>query len=264
MIKQQNNLKMNTTTSLNRANCVLVCAFCAAIFCANPLSAAQTTLSGIDIFSADSSGNASGGDIWNARGNDGPVDVYVTDGSPLTGAFLNGPTDSSATISLALTTGTYTYGLVTTGGLTTHVYHGFSLFFNGSLTPNISVFAADRTSPNGAAPTFYPDASQYTYDLTGGNPPMTPAANSASFQSGDLLITLTDFSWAGPSVYNLDRVSGVNSPKAMVGQDGIPDWVGQFTLSVVQVPEPASGALLLMSFVGMMFFVRCGHRGKQA
>jgi len=253
---------MKITASINRANCALVCAFSAAIFCANPLSSAQTILTGIDIFSADSSGNAIGGDVWNAHGNDGPIDIFVTDGSPLSGPFLNGPTDASATISIPLTVGTHTYGMVTTGGSTSWNYHGFSLFFDGGLTPNISVYAADQTAL-GTPPPFYPNGSLTTYDLAGDNPPLMPAANSVSYQTGNLLVTLTDFSWAKPSVYNLDRVNG-GFGKGAVGPDGIPDWVGQFTLSVEQVPEPASGALLLMSFAGMMFFVRCGHRREQA
>ena|ERR1017187_4278998 len=243
----------NLSARINQKSRVIVCAFALVFLCVS-LPLESQILTGIDIFSADSSGNATGGDIWNARGNDGPVDIFVTDGSPLSGPFLNGPTDASATISIPLAVGAHTYGMVTTGGSTSWNYHGFSLFFDGGLTPNISVYAADQTAL-GTPPPFNPNGSLTTYDLTGNNPPVTPAANSVSYQTGNLLVTLTGFSWAKPTVYNLDRVNG-GLGKGQVGPDGNPDWVGQFTLNIVQVPEPVSGTLLLMGFAGLLFSAR--------
>jgi hypothetical protein len=47
------------------------------------------------------------------------------------------------------------------------------------------------------------------------------------------MISLTDFFYAAPSVYNVDLVGGFQ-----VGPDGQNDNVGGITFSVTSVPEP--------------------------
>jgi hypothetical protein len=217
------------------------------------LLSAQTTLSGIAIFASDSTGNYSGPNVWNTCGGDGPVDLFVSSGSGLSGPFINGPSDAQADISIALVPGDYTYRIFAGSGSTAVSYHAISLFFNGSSSPGISVFAPTQTS-SGSVPAFQADGGNSTWNVHGTT--LMPAANSLSFQDGATLVELTAYSWAIPGVYSADRVSAPYGSKGYLGQDGGLDWVGQLTVNVVTVPEPGSCALLAVGVAALAALAR--------
>src|SRR3954468_4351485 len=86
-----------------------------------------TTLSGLVEFSTDASGNFFNGSVWNTRGGDTAVDLWVVRGGDLHGAFLNGPSDADCGISIPLRLGENTFTiLASTGGFTPN--HGLNLF----------------------------------------------------------------------------------------------------------------------------------------
>src|SRR3954468_23775712 len=87
-----------------------------------------TTLSGLVEFSTDSSGNFYNGSVWNTRGGDTAVDLWVIQGSEP--HFVNGPSDAQAGISIPLQMGENVFTVYAApGGFTPH--HGLNLFFNG-------------------------------------------------------------------------------------------------------------------------------------
>ena len=204
---------------------------------------AQPVLTGIGIFGCNSSGTPDNTGEWNTVPADRFVDVFLSTGSSLSGSFINGPTDSGAAISLSLLPGQYTYRLFGGSGYQDS-YHAISLCFNGSATPGISAFAATQYSSNSPPPAFQANGNPNTYDL---NMNVAPGANSLSFQQGNTLVTLTQYSWADPSCYNVDRISAPFGSYGSIGQDGVPDWVGEVTLNVTTVPEPGCCTLLLLA-----------------
>src|SRR5262245_39136920 len=85
-----------------------------------------TTLSGLVEFSTDASGNVYNGSVWNTRGGDTAVDLWVIRGTNLYGAFVNGPSDSQAGIAIPLATGEHTFTIYANqGGFTPN--HGLNL-----------------------------------------------------------------------------------------------------------------------------------------
>lgn len=208
---------------------------------------AQPVLTGIGVFGTDSSGASDNSGEWNTVPSDRFVDVFLSSGSSLSGPFINGPADAGAAISLSLVPGQYTYRLFGGSG-TADSYHAISLCFNGSSTPAISALAATQYSAN-SPPGFQANGSPLAYDL---NMNLATGANSLSFQQGNTLVTLTQYSWADPTCYNVDRISAPFGSYGVIGQDGVPDWVGEITLNVTTVPEPASCSLLLMALGGII------------
>lgn len=208
---------------------------------------AQPILTGIGVFGCNSSGAADNSGEWNTVPGDPWVDAFLSTGSSLTGTFINGPADSGAGISISMLPGVYTYRMFGGSG-NPDAYHAIGLCFDGSSTPGITAFAATQTSAS-STPAFQANGSPNAYNL---NMNVAPGANSLSFQEGSTLITLTQYSWADPSVYNVDRISAPFGSYGAIGQDGVADWVGEITLNVTTVPEPASGTLLLM---GLFCFI---------
>jgi hypothetical protein len=77
-------------------------------------------------------------------------------------------------------------------------------------------------------------------------------ANSIIYSDGQNQVTLTSYSWALPSVNNVDRVTQPNVGVSSVGPDGNPDWVGHITLNVVAVPEPGTGGLMAAGSLALL------------
>lgn len=200
-----------------------------AVVCSNPSQA--TILSGLIEFSTDADGNFFNGSVWNTRGGDSAVNLWVIKGVDREGVFVNGPSDSEAGIAIPLSEGEYTFVIYgNQGGSTPH--HGLNLFFNGNrVTPRISVFGPTQTSPDPPFPPFATNSSASTLTLGFDS---VAAANTLAFRDRSNLVELIDYRFADFAVYNMDRVS-----QLFVGPDGTADFIGQFTLRVTGVePEP--------------------------
>jgi hypothetical protein len=233
-----------------------ILAFAAGILSCCTLSA-QPILTGIGVFGCTSSGAADNSGEWNTVGGDPWVDAFLSTGSSLNGPFINGPTDTGAAISIAMLPGQYTYRLFGGSG-SSDAYHAISLCFNGSSSPGISAFAATQYSSN-SVPSFQANGNANAYNL---NMNVAPGANSLSFQQGNTLITLTQYSWADPTCYNVDRISAPFGSRGSIGQDGVPDWVGLITLNVTTVPEPGSCALFALALAGFLFSKRHSRQNR--
>lgn len=203
------------------------------------------TLTGASVFSADATGSHDGNENWNTTPA-GHWNLFFTSGSPngspngLTGAFLNGPTDAQANINRTLTLGTNRFTIFAEAGFSgLYPFHGLNLFFNGRTTPNISVTGASRTG--GAIPPFTANSSAFTVGLEGEYP--HSGSGTLHFQDGNMVITLTEYYWAGSTVFNRDRVGAYN-----VGVSGTADFIGTITL-VVESNRPA--ALALDAYAGI-------------
>jgi hypothetical protein len=217
---------------------------------------AQPVLTGIGVFGCDSTGTPDNSGEWNTVPGDRFVDVFLSSGSSLSGSFINGPADAGAAISISLVPGQYDYRLFGGSG-SPDSYHAISLCFNGSSTPAISAFGATQYSAS-STPGFQANGNPNAYDL---NMNVAPGANSLSFQQGNTLITLSQYSWADPSCYNVDRISAPFGNYGSIGQDGVPDWVGLVTLTVTRVPEPG---ICILFILPLGFFLLRAFRARIA
>jgi hypothetical protein len=216
-----------------------------------------TTLSGLVEATTSTTGSYIADQRWSTQGNGSIVDLFVIGSSNIsTGTFINGPSDSQAAISITLTPGTYKFSFLGGGGVDpNNTNSGLNIYFDGSTsTPGISVFGPVQSSAT--VPSFSPDGASAT---EGFNLATVPGANSIIYSDGQNQVTLTSYSWALPSVNNVDRVGQPNVGFSSVGPDGSPDWVGQITLNVVAVPEPGTGGLLAagsLALLGQLFRTR--------
>lgn len=239
-------LKGSTLTKLS-----LACAV--ALLCESQLSA-QITLTGLMQDGTAANGQTAGSPIWNTLGNGlSFANLYVTQpNAGYTAPFLNHGNGDGASISFALTPGTYQfYFFCDSFSNNDPGYYGLSLFFDGNnnSTPGISAFSADgaigaNTVPAGfstlplSGNTNIPNPTPGTY-LTTTTP--VPVPGSLTYVSDGLSVTLTGYGFSplgdigGPA---LDRVGNLND-----APDGFPDGVGVFDLTVAPVPEPTPVAI---------------------
>lgn len=182
---------------------------------------------------------------------------YFMTGGP-DGQFINGAPHNAA-ISLALVPGTTcSYALV--GGdwgsppPPAQPSHQLNLFFNGALSPGISVAAP--TWRGGSIPAFAPNGLPTTFDANLSPIQYVPGANTATFIKDNIQVTLTEFYWGAPEALNRDLVGAYSG----VGPDGVLDYIGGLTLEVTAVPEPQQLALvmsgILASLAGCRFLRR--------
>jgi hypothetical protein len=200
---------------------------------------AEQILTGLVEFSTDASGNFSGGQVWNTAGSDGAFNLWLVGGANQQGAFLNGPADAQASVSVPLSNGTHTFHVFGEPGLDLGTF-GLNLFFDGNTsTPRISVLA--RTDETGTPPPF----SANRGNTLAVHLQPTPGAGKVAFTDQGTTVTLTTYDWTAPSVYGLDRVSPFTATP-----NGHADFFGSFTLDVesngtiANGPEP-SGLILL-------------------
>jgi len=182
----------------NRLKCALILA--GTLLVPFTHATGQNVLTDITVFGCDSSGSYGGIDVWVTRPSSFIAAVFIQSGAS-GGPFLNGPDNAHVQPSISLSLGTPSFRLLGDPGENSP-YFGINLFFNGSTTPSISAFAPMLTSPGSHS--FLADSSPNT-----SGPPdvgTVHGAGSLSFGSGGQHITLTDFYWAEPSVYNLDEV----------------------------------------------------------
>jgi len=202
--------------------------------------AGATTLTGLVNFSADAAGNFSGGQVWNTLGGDAPFNLYVDNG----GGFINHGNAALASINLALVPGVQTFAIWGQPGAP-NLFEGLNLFFNGANgTPGIS--AKNNTNSSGAGVT--PNSGS-TLTLAAA---AVAGANTLVFVDGTTTVTLTAYSWNTPGQNTVDRVQGYDDTPG-----GGADFVGSFTLNVVNaaVPEPAT-ALLLIPALGALALLK--------
>jgi hypothetical protein len=167
----------------------------------------------------------------------GAFQLWFIQGSDINGSFINGPGQSQSGIDVHLAVGQNTFTIYGdhNSAFPEIGFYGLNLAFNGVNIPVISVFAPTQTSTSSIPPfSVNPITSQIRWDDS-----VIASAGTASFRSGDELVTLTNFQYAAINVYNKDRVSA-----HQVGANGVLDNVGQFTLTVTAVPEPSSFILL--------------------
>lgn len=153
----------------------------------------------------------------------------------------------------ALTTGTDVIsGYMSYGGLT---YGATSLFFGGSTTAGISVYAS-QTSSLTSIPTFAADGNPIaTVTLA-----VVDGAGSLSYDNGTQTVTLTNYILASTSLISSLSVPQVG-PHAVTG--GGPTIGFEMTLTVTNdntaMPEPMSLALIVPA-IGGLLAVRRGRR----
>jgi hypothetical protein len=195
---------------------------------------AQNYLTDIGIFSSDSSGSYTtfpNSDNYDTRPtNSYPLifDTFIQQGAPGGGgSFLNGPDAAHARPNISMAAGSDTLTLFGAPGANAN-YFGINLYFNGSTTPSISAFGPMLTAQGPHS--FTADSSLSTSGISSS----VPGAGTLTFTANGQQVTLTDFFWAEPSVYNLDEVSAF-----ALGPGGANNYVGGISFSVVQVPEPA-------------------------
>jgi hypothetical protein len=189
-------------------------------------------LTGAWIFNSDATGQKSGITEWETVPANRIFNIFITSGVPehggLTSGFLNGPDDQNVSPDLLLHPGTNRFTLFGTAvSGTTLDNAALNLFLNGHVTPDISVFAPPRTSAE--IPAFQVNHAALTPSLNG---TLVPASGKTNFVEGLYSVTLTEFSFAAPSLYQADRVNAV----ATVADQQL-DFIGTLTLVVYPPPE---------------------------
>ena len=203
------------------------------VFCSQPLFLTGATLTGACLFDVDGSGNGTGIEVWNTTAEEDRWNLWVTTGRPgdnpdgLTTRFINGPNDSSAAVAVPLQQGLNRFTGYGESSEAKPAY-GLNLFFGARPFAGISVLALLRTNDVVAA-AFQVNAAPITYGL---DEFPIPGAGSLSCVDANDVITLVEFHWASPEVYNRDRVS-IDS----TDPSGQPDFIGTFTL-MVGPPNP--------------------------
>lgn len=210
---------------------------------------AQPTLTGMIVFSADGSGNASLGQIWNTLGGDGIWNLYVING-PSGGPFVNTGNSGAASISIPLALGTNTFTVHGDYSGVGFQHVGLNLFFGSDTTvPKISAFAATGVAgatANGGT----------TYRLDGGT---VTGVNQLTYGTGIYRVTLSNLLFT-PNVTASDRVDQQNN-----AANGVNDNVLSMTLEVEIAPAvpalsaAATAALaLLLAATGLIALRRLG------
>jgi hypothetical protein len=200
------------------------------LFCVPAYS--QTTLTGAVQFSTNSSGTASGGQVWNTLSGDGYWDLWLAQNPDATSP-VNGPSDAQAGITIPLVEGnSYKFYIFGQPGCCVPLsFNGLNLFFDGNnSTPGISAFG----TTNGSG--FLPDGNT-TLTLQGTS---VAGSGSTSYSSGGVVVVLNGYDWHAPAT-----PPGDVSQAKVFSPGGGPDYFGSFTLQVFPAAtltiSPASG-----------------------
>ena len=183
-------------------------------------------------FSANASGAAAGGQLWDTR-TGGSFAIWVSvNGTPINGT----PDTGDASIDHKLAPGSHVFEIWGQPGSASAVSFGATnLFFNGSIMPGISVFAEAMNDPM-TTPSFFANASPSTLGPGGG----VAGAGSLSYSDAGTgyTVTLVDYFFANPAAFGVDTgIGNIRTP------GGGADFYGGFTLRVI--PSPATSVALL-------------------
>jgi hypothetical protein len=219
-------------------------------------SVGQINLTGLEQNGTAPNGQNAGSPIFNTLGNEVSfANIYVTQpNGGYSAPFINAGNGSSASISYALTTGTYQFYFFTMSFWNNNPgYYALNLFFAGdSINPGISAYSPANTSTATAIP-----AGLATLSLDGDNGNPVPSPGTSVYTDNNLTVTLTGYGYGEPGVFGgpaIDRVGNLSSQP-----DGYLDAVGSFTLTVAPVPEPFAIPVL-----AMIFAARALWRGGRA
>ena len=229
-------------------------------------SRGQVYLTGLLQQGADSqTGHSLDSPIFTTEGG-GEIDfavIYLTQpNAGYNAPFLNPGTSATASISDALTPGTYQFYFFTAsffgnapGFPNDPGTYGLNLFFDGDNTfPGIAAY-----SPKNIATATPVQAGQNTLALDGDGDNEVPASGSLTYIADGLSVTLTAYGYGEPGVFGgpaLDRVGNLNSQP-----DGYLDAVGVFNLTVAPVPEPSTVAIGCVAVLFLAFVMVCRCAG---
>lgn len=207
-------------------------ALAAALACAASAAHAGVSLTDVFQFSTSPTGQPAGGQLWDTNGGNSFTIWLSANGSPINGIA---PDTGNPSITYDLTPGSHSFqmwGQVGSAGAIPHA--GMNLFFGGDSAPSISVFAAAR-GDMGPPPPIAANSDPGTFGPAG----TTPGSGTLSyFDAGSgLTVTLVDYFYANPQVFDDDSVQGRDRTPGRGA-----DYYGEFTLRVV--PAPASAAML--------------------
>ena len=161
-------------------------------------------LTGVMIFSVESTGQPAGDFVWDTRGSVSDMyKIFVTAGEPqgtpdgLTGSFINGPTWALAPLNSPLTEGTNRFTVFFQHNGDWPAF-GINIFLQGTNIAQICAKAPWRTSD--IVPVFSPNAASPTYSMTSFPSPNAPASGSVVARFGNLMVKLTDYYVAAATV----------------------------------------------------------------
>jgi hypothetical protein len=229
------------------------------------VSQGQIYLTGLLQVGTSANGDSAGSPIFNTLGNElSFANIYVTQpNTGYTAPFLNSGNSAGASISYALTPGSYQFYFFTVslfgnapGSPNNPGYYDLSLFFDGNnnASPRIAAYSAAGVMSANAVPmgfgtlplsgnTNYPSPAPGSFIPTG---TPVPAPGGLTYVADGLSVTLTGYGYGPPGAIGgpaLDRVSSLDSVP-----DGYASAVGVFDLTVAPVPEPSTVSILVIAF----------------
>lgn len=204
------------------------------------VTVSAAAISGMVVYSADSTGAVSGTQFWNTLGFDSNPNLYVQ----VNGVLQNPGNGAGTSLNVNLSPGIYSYSYCGDGltGQVTPAFFGVSIFMDGNnTTPAFTFFWQSGISNPTVLPT-----SALSRNVPGG---FVGGAGGGPYVSGNTTVTILSVpTWQNK---NLDKVSVFDSVAGDCPQDycGIPA-----SLMVVSqtIPEPGTLALVTLGLVTLL------------